>query len=50
MQRGAETAWRKVPTMPPSVEGPTLLVLGLDCLGGTPFLDLKPDRSFLPGV
>lgn len=50
MQRGAETAWRKVPTMPPSVEGVTLLVRGLDCLDGTPLLDLKPDRSFLASV
>ena len=27
------------------VEGSTLLVRGLDCLDGTPLLDLKPDRS-----
>jgi tRNA (Thr-GGU) A37 N-methylase len=26
-------------------EGPTLLVRGLDCLDGTPLLDLKPDRT-----
>jgi tRNA-Thr(GGU) m(6)t(6)A37 methyltransferase TsaA len=26
------------------IEGPTLLVRGLDCLDGTPLLDLKPDR------
>ncbi|SNB73828.1 tRNA-Thr(GGU) m(6)t(6)A37 methyltransferase TsaA [Arboricoccus pini] len=26
-------------------EGATLLVQGLDCLDGTPLLDLKPDRS-----
>lgn len=26
-------------------EGSTLLVTGLDCLHGTPLLDLKPDRS-----
>ena len=25
-------------------EGPTLLVRGLDCLDGTPLIDLKPDR------
>lgn len=28
-----------------SVEGPNLLVRGLDCLDGTPLLDLKPDRT-----
>jgi tRNA (Thr-GGU) A37 N-methylase len=27
------------------VEGPVLLVRGLDCLNGTPLIDLKPDRS-----
>lgn len=27
------------------VEGPVLLVQGLDCLDGTPLLDIKPDRS-----
>ncbi|MEP9382455.1 tRNA (N6-threonylcarbamoyladenosine(37)-N6)-methyltransferase TrmO [Nocardioides sp. KR10-350] len=27
------------------VEGATLVVRGLDCLDGTPLLDLKPDRS-----
>lgn len=26
-------------------EGPVLLVRGLDCLDGTPLLDLKPERS-----
>ncbi len=26
------------------IEGPTVLVRGLDCLDGTPLLDLKPDR------
>lgn len=31
------------------VEGATLLVRGLDCLNGTPLLDLKPDRTlFVP--
>ena len=30
-------------------EGPTLLVRGLDCLDGTPLIDLKPDRcQFTP--
>jgi len=27
------------------VEGGTLLVRGLDCLDGTPLIDLKPDRA-----
>ncbi|MEP2703844.1 MAG: tRNA (N6-threonylcarbamoyladenosine(37)-N6)-methyltransferase TrmO [Roseibium sp.] len=32
-----------------SVKGPILTVRGLDCLNGTPLLDLKPDRcSFSP--
>jgi tRNA-Thr(GGU) m(6)t(6)A37 methyltransferase TsaA len=26
-------------------QGPTLLVCGLDCVDGTPLIDLKPDRS-----
>ena len=28
-----------------SLEGATLLVQGLDCLDGTPLIDLKPDRA-----
>jgi tRNA-Thr(GGU) m(6)t(6)A37 methyltransferase TsaA len=33
------------------IEGSTLLVRGLDCLDGTPLLDLKPDRSiFTPAA
>lgn len=28
-----------------AVEGSTLLVRGLDCLDGTPLIDLKPDRT-----
>ncbi|MDQ0470619.1 tRNA (N6-threonylcarbamoyladenosine(37)-N6)-methyltransferase TrmO [Labrys wisconsinensis] len=28
-----------------AVDGATLLVRGLDCLDGTPLIDLKPDRS-----
>ncbi|MGE0718979.1 MAG: SAM-dependent methyltransferase [Alphaproteobacteria bacterium] len=28
-----------------AVEGATLLVRGLDCLDGTPLLDIKPDRA-----
>jgi tRNA-Thr(GGU) m(6)t(6)A37 methyltransferase TsaA len=28
-----------------SIEGTTLLVRGLDCLDGTPLIDLKPDRA-----
>ncbi len=27
------------------VEGPVLLVRGLDCLDGTPLIDIKPDRD-----
>ena len=27
------------------VEGPVLLVRGMDCLDGTPLIDLKPDRT-----
>lgn len=27
------------------VEGPVVLVRGLDCLDGTPLIDLKPDRT-----
>ena len=30
------------------VEGATLLVRGLDCLDGTPLIDLKPDRKPAP--
>jgi tRNA-Thr(GGU) m(6)t(6)A37 methyltransferase TsaA len=31
------------------IEGPNVLVRGLDCLDGTPLLDLKPDREgFVP--
>lgn len=31
------------------IEGATLLVRGLDCLDGTPLLDIKPDRTlFVP--
>jgi tRNA-Thr(GGU) m(6)t(6)A37 methyltransferase TsaA len=31
------------------IEGSTLLVRGLDCLDGTPLLDVKPDRAlFVP--
>jgi tRNA (adenine37-N6)-methyltransferase len=33
------------------VEGATLLVRGLDCLDGTPLIDLKPDRcQFTPAA
>jgi tRNA-Thr(GGU) m(6)t(6)A37 methyltransferase TsaA len=32
-----------------SVDGPNLIVRGLDCLDGTPLVDLKPDRcTFTP--
>jgi tRNA (adenine37-N6)-methyltransferase len=30
-----------------SVEGAIVMVRGLDCLDGTPLLDLKPDRTFV---
>jgi tRNA-Thr(GGU) m(6)t(6)A37 methyltransferase TsaA len=31
------------------IDGPTLIVRGLDCLDGTPLLDIKPDRcAFKP--
>ncbi len=32
------------------VEGSTLLVRGLDCLDGTPLLDLKPDRALFTPI
>lgn len=32
------------------IEGATVLVRGLDCLDGTPLLDLKPDRSLFTPV
>jgi tRNA-Thr(GGU) m(6)t(6)A37 methyltransferase TsaA len=31
-------------------EGPTLSVRGLDCLDGTPLLDLKPDRCLFTPI
>lgn len=31
-------------------EGPVLLVRGLDCLDGTPLLDLKPDRTLFTAI
>ncbi len=33
-----------------SVEGPIVLVRGLDCLDGTPLLDLKPDRTLFTPI
>jgi tRNA-Thr(GGU) m(6)t(6)A37 methyltransferase TsaA len=33
-----------------SIEGGTLLVQGLDCLDGTPLLDLKPDRRLFSPI
>ena len=33
-----------------SREGPVLQVRGLDCLDGTPLLDLKPDRSLFTPI
>ena len=32
------------------IEGPVVLVRGLDCLDGTPLLDLKPDRTLFTPV
>ncbi|QPC95198.1 tRNA (N6-threonylcarbamoyladenosine(37)-N6)-methyltransferase TrmO [Mesorhizobium sp. INR15] len=32
------------------VEGPTLLVRGMDCVDGTPLLDLKPDRTLFKPI
>ncbi|PLP60307.1 tRNA (N6-threonylcarbamoyladenosine(37)-N6)-methyltransferase TrmO [Mesorhizobium loti] len=32
------------------VESPTVLVRGLDCLDGTPLLDLKPDRALFKPI
>ncbi len=32
------------------VEGPVVLVRGLDCLDGTPLLDLKPDRALFTPI
>jgi tRNA-Thr(GGU) m(6)t(6)A37 methyltransferase TsaA len=32
------------------VEGSTLIVRGLDCLDGTPLLDLKPDRTLFKPI
>lgn len=31
-------------------EGSTLFVRGLDCLDGTPLLDLKPDRTLFKPI
>ncbi len=33
-----------------AIEGSTLLVRGLDCLDGTPLLDLKPDRTLFTPI
>jgi len=32
------------------IEGATVLVRGLDCLDGTPLLDLKPDRTLFTPI
>ena len=32
------------------IEGPVLLVRGLDCLDGTPLLDIKPDRTLFTPI
>jgi tRNA-Thr(GGU) m(6)t(6)A37 methyltransferase TsaA len=33
-----------------SIEGTTVMVRGLDCLNGTPLLDLKPDRGLFTPI
>jgi tRNA (adenine37-N6)-methyltransferase len=33
-----------------AIEGPVVLVRGLDCLDGTPLLDLKPDRALFTPI
>jgi len=33
-----------------SIEGPIVMVRGLDCLDGTPLLDLKPDRELFKPI
>ena len=42
---GAAQSDRHVDRQLVKVEGPVLLVRGLDCLDGTPLIDLKPDRT-----
>jgi tRNA-Thr(GGU) m(6)t(6)A37 methyltransferase TsaA len=32
------------------IEGPVVMVRGLDCLDGTPLLDLKPDRALFTPI
>jgi tRNA (adenine37-N6)-methyltransferase len=32
------------------IEGATVLVRGLDCVDGTPLLDLKPDRELFTPI
>ena len=32
------------------IEGATVLVRGLDCLDGTPLLDIKPDRTLFTPI
>jgi tRNA-Thr(GGU) m(6)t(6)A37 methyltransferase TsaA len=32
------------------IEGPTVLIRGLDCLDGTPLLDMKPDRTLFTPI
>lgn len=32
------------------IEGPALLVRGLDCVDGTPLLDIKPDRTLFKPI
>lgn len=33
-----------------AIEGPVLLVRGMDCIDGTPLIDLKPDRALFTPI
>jgi tRNA (Thr-GGU) A37 N-methylase len=47
--RGTFSLRSPVPPKLVGMEGATVLVRGLDCLDGTPLIDLKPDRcAFTP--
>ena len=39
-----QTPWTDALVRPVHIDGPVLVVRGLDCLDGTPLLDTKPDR------
>ena len=48
MRQSTPPAFREIVQLV-KVEGPVLFVRGLDCLDGTPLIDLKPDRcAFTP--